>query len=192
MKPIPMLPAMIAMAALALLAAACSGSAPAASSAGSSNAVRPANASTATGSTTSRLVAFSHCVRSHGVPDFPDPQAGASNAKFPSAQQLRVGSSELHAAETACQHLLPVGTDDQFPPAEVPILVRAMLPFAGCMRSHGVPNFPDPAVDSEGRPVFPLSTAGISLNYSHSQHFTAVVDECQHLVPRQLGGIPFG
>jgi len=191
MKPIPTLTAMIATAALALLAAACSGGPPVDSSV-SSNAGGTASSSTATGSTTSRLVAFSNCVRSHGVPDFPDPQAGASNAKFPSAQQLQVSSSELQAAETACQHLLPVGTDDQFPAAEVPILVRAMLPFARCMRARGVPSFPDPAVDSEGRPFFPLSTAGISLNYSHSQHFTAVVDECQHLVPRQLGGIPFG
>jgi hypothetical protein len=186
MKPIPAVPAILVTAALALLAAACSGSPPSASSASSST------ASNAAGSTTSRLVAFSECVRSHGVPNFPDPQAGAANAKFPGAQQLGASSSQLDTAERACQHLLPVGTDDQFPAAEVPLLVRAMLPFARCMRSHGVPSFPDPAVDSEGRPLFPLSARGISLNYSHSQHFTAVVNECQHLVPRQLGGIPFG
>jgi hypothetical protein len=186
MKPIRTLPAILATAALALFAAACSGSPHSASSAGSST------ASNAAGSKTSRLVEFADCVRSHGVPSFPDPQAGASNAKFPNAQQLRVSNSQLSTAENACQHLLPAGTDDQFPAAEVPILERAMLPFASCMRSRGVRNFPDPAVDSEGRPFFPLSTAGISLNYSHSQRFTAVVDECQHLVPRQLGGIPFG
>ena len=148
--------------------------------------------STAGGSANAQLVAFSRCVRSHGVPDFPDPQAGASNAKSPSAQQLRVSSSQLSAAEHACQRLLPVGTDDQFPSAEVPLLLRGMLPFARCMRSHGVPNFPDPAVDSEGRPIFPLSTHGISLNYSHSQRFNTVLGKCQYLVPRQLGGIPFG
>jgi hypothetical protein len=186
MKPILALPVILATAALAMFVAACSGSPHSASSAGSSA------ASNAAGSKTSRLVAFSHCVRSHGVPGFPDPQAGATNAKFPGAQQLGVSSSQLDAAERACQHLLPVGTDDLFPAAEVPILVRAMLPFSSCMRSHGVAKFPDPAVDSEGRPFFPLSTAGISLNYSHSQQFTAVVNECQHLVPRQLGGIPFG
>lgn len=184
--------AVIAAAALTVLAAACSGSPQPGSSAGSSNAGRPATASNAGGPTISRLVGFSDCVRSHGVAGFPDPQAGASNAKFPSAQQLRVSTSRLGAAEKACQHLLPVGTDDQFPAAEVPLMVRAMLPFSRCMRSHGVPNFPDPAVDSEGRPLFPLSAHGISLAYSHSPHFTAVVDECQRLVPRQLGGIPFG
>jgi hypothetical protein len=133
-------------------------------------------------------------MRSHGVPDFPDPQPGASNAKFPGAQQLGVSSSLLQAAVSACQHLLPPGTDDQFPPAEVPILLRGMLPFARCMRSHGVPNFPDPATDSQGRPYFPLSTHGISLNYSHSRQFTTKVNGCQHLdpPPHQLGGIPFG
>jgi hypothetical protein len=131
-------------------------------------------------------------VRSHGVANFPDPQAGASNAKFPSAQQLRVSSSQLSTAETACQRLLPVGVDDQFPQSEVPLLLRAMLPFSSCMRSHGIPNFPDPAVDSGGRPIFPLSTHGISLNYSHSHQFNTAVGKCQSLAPRQLGGIPFG
>jgi hypothetical protein len=183
--------AIIATAAVALMAAACS-SAPSSARPGrspnpggaatSSNAGEPANAQ----------LSFSRCVRSDGVPNFPDPQAGASNAKYPSAQQLRVSSSQLSTAETACQHLLPAGIDDQFPPAEVPLLLRSMLPFSSCMRSHGVPSFPDPAADSEGRPIYPLSTRGISLSDSHSQRFSAVVGKCQYLVPRQLGGIPFG
>jgi hypothetical protein len=184
--------AIIAAAALALLAAACGSSPSSAGSGGSSNAGGSAKPSTAGGSANARLVVFSRCMRSHGVPNFPDPQAGASNAKFPSAQQLQVSSSQLSTAENACQRLLPVGVDDQFSPAEVPLLLRGMLPFSRCMRSHGVPNFPDPAVDSEGRPIFPLSTHGISLNYSHSRGFTTVMDECQYLVPHQLGGIPFG
>jgi hypothetical protein len=184
--------AIIAAAALALLAAACGGSPSSTGSGSSSSAGRPASSPDAGGSANARLVAFTRCVRSHGVPDFPDPQAGASNAKFPSAQQLQVSSSQLAAAENACQRLLPVGLDDQFPAAEVPFLLRGMLPFARCMRSRGVPNFPDPAVDSEGRPIFPLSANGISLDYSHSRRFTTVIGECQHLVPRELGGIPFG
>jgi hypothetical protein len=182
----------IATAGLALLVTACSASPSSTGSGGASNAGGSANSPNAGGSANARLVAFSRCVRSHGVPNFPDPQAGASNAKFPSAQQLRVSSSQLSTAENACQRLLPVGIDDQFSPAEVPLLLRGMLPFARCMRSHGVPNFPDPAVDSEGRPIFPLSTHGISLKYSHSRRFTTVLGECQYLVPHQLGGIPFG
>jgi len=184
--------AMIATAALALLATACGSSPSSTGSGGSSNAGSSAKSSNAGSSANAQLVAFSRCVRSHGVPNFPDPQAGASNAKFPSAQQLQVSGSQLSTAEKACQRLLPAGIDDQFSPAEVPLLLRGMLPFARCMRSHGVPNFPDPAADSEGRPIFPLSTHGISLNYSHSRRFTTVIGECQHLVPHQLGGIPFG
>jgi hypothetical protein len=183
--------AMVGICALALVGA-CSGSPSSAGSGASPTGGGSSISSNAGGSANAPLVAFSRCVRSHGVPNFPDPQAGASNAKFPSAQQLRVSSSQLSTAETACQRLLPVGVDDQFPPSEVPLLLRGMLPFSGCMRSHGVPNFPDPAVDSEGRPIFPLSTHGISLNYSHSQQFSAAIDKCQNLAPRQLGGIPFG
>src|ERR1700735_1872015 len=175
-----------------VLVGACSGSPSRAGAGGSPTRGGPASSPGAGGSANAPLVAFSRSVRSHRVANFPDPQAGASNAKFPSAQQLRVSSSQLSAAETACQRLLPVGVDDQFPQAEVPLLLRGMLPFSSCMRSHGVPNFPDPAVDSEGRPIFPLSTHGISLAYSHSQQFSAAVAKCQNLAPRQLGGIPFG
>jgi hypothetical protein len=177
--------------ALALVGA-CSGSSSRTGAGGSPTRGGSASSPGAGGSANAPLVAFSRCVRSHGVANFPDPQAGARNAKFPSAQQLRVSSSQLSTAETACQRLLPVGVDDQFPQAEVPLLLRGMLPFSSCMRSHGVPNFPDPAVDSEGRPIFPLSTHGISLKYSHSQPFDAAVGKCQNLAPRQLGGIPFG
>jgi hypothetical protein len=184
--------AIIAAAALGLLATACGSSPSSAGPGGSSNAGGSVRSSVAGGSANAQLVVFSRCMRSHGVPNFPDPQAGASNAKFPSAQQLQVSSSQLSTAENACQRLLPAGVDDQFSPAEVPLLLRGMLPFSRCMRSHGVPNFPDPAADSEGRPIFPLSTHGISLNYSHSRRFTTVLDECQYLVPHQLGGIPFG
>jgi hypothetical protein len=183
--------AMAGICALALVGA-CSGSPSSAGSGGSPTGGGSANSSNAGGSANAPLIAFSRCVRSHGVANFPDPQGGASNAKFPSAQQLRVSSSQLSTAENACQRLLPAGTDDQFPPAEVPLLLRGMLPFSSCMRSHGVPNFPDPAVDSEGRPIFPLSAHGISLNDSHAQRFEAVMGECQNLAPRQLGGIPFG
>jgi hypothetical protein len=183
--------AVVGICALALVGA-CSGNPSSAGSGGSPTGGGSANSSNAAGPANAPLVAFSRCVRLHGVANFPDPQAGASSAKFPSAQQLRVSSSQLSSAETACQRLLPVGVDDQFPPSEVPLLLRSMLPFSSCMRSHGVPNFPDPAIDSEGRPIFPLSTHGISLSYSHSQQFNTAIGKCQDLAPRQLGGIPFG
>lgn len=170
--------AVIATVALALLAAACGGS---------SSSSGPPNSTSAGTSTHSQLLAFTRCVRSHGVPDFPDPQAGASNAKFPSAQQLRIGSSQLNAAETGCQHLLPAGIDDRFRPAEVPHLLSGMVNFSRCMRHHGVQNWPDPTVGSGGRPGFDL--VGITgLDASSPQTMTKI-HECSHLLPRALGGI---
>ena len=89
-------------------------------------------------------------MRSHGVPNLPDPQPGTSNAKFPGAQQLGVGSSQLSAAENACRHLLPAGIDDRFPPAEVQLLLPGMRRFSQCMRSDGVPNWLDTVGRSQG------------------------------------------
>ena len=173
--------AIIAAAALVLLAAACSDS---------PSSTSLARSSTAGATPNSPLVAFSQCVRSRGVADFPDPQPGATNAKFPGARQLGVSSSLLSAAENACQHLLPAGVDDQFPPAEVPLLLSGMRQFSQCMRSHGVPNWPDPSTDSEGRPVFDLSDHGFSRQQAHSSQLGAKEDQCQSLLPSALGGIP--
>jgi hypothetical protein len=181
----------IAAAAL-VLAAACSGSPSSTDPDGSRSSTGSAGSPNAGGSANSPLLAFSQCMRSRGVPDFPDPQPGATNAKFPSAQQLGVASSQYQAAENACQHLLPAGIGDQFPPAEVPLLLIGMREFSQCMRSHGVPNWPDPTVDSEGRPVFLLSAHGFTLHQAHSPRITHTVNECQHLLPSALGGMPTG
>jgi hypothetical protein len=172
--------AFIVTAALVLMAA-CAGNPSPTGSGGSSSARGSANPS---------LVAFSRCMRSNGVPGYPDPDPGASNEKFPSAQQLGVTSSQLQAAENACQRLLPPGVDDQFPAAEVQLLLPGMLRFSQCMRSHGVPNWPDPSTDSQGRPVFDLSGAGFSRQEADSARLNTPTNECQHLLPTQLGGIP--
>ena len=192
MKPIPRLSAaaIIAAAALALLTAACSGSPSSTDPGGSRSSTGSGSSPQAGGSANAPLLAFSQCMRSRGVPDFPDPQPGATNAKFPSVQQLGVSSSVYQAADSACQHLLPAGTDDQFPPAEVQQLLIGMRQFSQCMRSHGVPNWPDPSVDSQGRPVFELSDHGFSRAEAHSPQLGAREDECQNLLPSALGGLP--
>jgi hypothetical protein len=157
-----------------------------------STATNSAGSPDAGGTTNSQLLAFSQCVRSHGVRNFPDSEPGANNAKFPGAQQLGVGNSQLSAAENACQHLLPAGIDDQFPPAEVPLLLRGMVRFSQCMRSHGVPNWPDPTVDSQGRPYFPLSAQGFTRQQAHSSQIAHTMDGCRHRMPSALGGVPTG
>jgi hypothetical protein len=89
---------------------------------------------------------FAGCMRSHGVPNFPDPTSpqefklsltpsSAGNAQSPAFQ----------SAQTACQHLLTGGGG---PPrqsaAHSQAQTVAALAFARCLRSHGFTNFPDP------------------------------------------------
>lgn len=125
-------------------------------------------------------------MRSDGVPNFPDP---ASNGQVPkvSVQQLGVSNAQFEAAQRDCQNLLPAGSSDVFPPGEVRQLLPGMLRFSQCMRSHGVPSWPDPTVDSQGRPGFNLVPSGLSTG---SSQVTAGISACQHLLPSALGGIP--
>jgi hypothetical protein len=72
-------------------------------------------------------------------------------------------------------------------------LVRQVLSqersFAHCMRSRGVPNWPDPAIDSRGRPVFAVSISKDGFN-PYSAPFWAKSNECSNLMP-DLPGAPF-
>jgi hypothetical protein len=181
--------AIIAAAALALLAAACSSS-----SSGGSGGAPNAGGSAKTPS----AIAYSHCMRSHSVPNFPDPPSGGGIAKG-SAQELGVSSSVFEAAQRACQSLIPstgssaqqeeqrcfVGND--CPPSVVQQLLNLMRQFSRCMRSHGEPNFPDPTTDSHGQPFFDVSAQGISDAATHSPRFINRLDECQRLV----GNFPY-
>ena len=176
--------AIIATAALVLLAAACaSGSPSSASSGGSPNAGGSAGSPSA--------VAYSACMRSHGVPNYPDPNRGDQLAKT-DAQRLGVSSSQYQTAQQACQDLLPTGgslqqqeyqcmSSSDCPPALVQQMMTGDLKLARCMRSHGVPNFPDPTNGGSSGPVFNITQAGISDAASHSSQFETKLTECGRL-----------
>src|SRR5580692_6371669 len=180
MKPIPArtAAAIIATVSLVLLTAACSGSPPATGSSSSSN-----------GSANSKLVAYSQCMRSHGLPSFPDP-AGGVPPKV-TAQELGVGSSRLQGAQGACQHLLPATGGSLTasslqqcylagvcPQALVQQALSAGREFAQCMRSHGAPDWPDPSLDAEGRPLF-----NINVPRPPPPQISTAGDECSRLDP---------
>jgi hypothetical protein len=165
--------ALITTTVLALLAAACSGSSPSSTgSGGSSNAGEPVSSQAAS----SKPVAFSHCMRSHGVPTFPDPTRRGGVPKVTS-QQVGVSNSQFQVAQRACAHLL------QPTQAQVPQIMSGMLTFARCMRSHGVPNWPDPSTDSSGQPVF--SIPGINPD---SLRISNTANECTHLLVQSTTG----
>lgn len=82
--------------------------------------------------------AFSACMRTHGAPNVPDPDVRG--------QLLITGidpnSPQFRSAEKDCQRFIP----EQQPPSpgqQAHDQAQA-LRFAACMRSHGVPSFPDP------------------------------------------------
>jgi hypothetical protein len=139
-------------------------------------------------------------MRSQGVPSYPDPDSSGQLPKG-DAQQFGVSTSAFQDAQQACRHLLPRGgsiqqqehqcmQDNNCPPALVQQMLAADRLLATCMRSHGVPNFPDPTADSDG-PVFYISQAGISEAQSRTHQFEATLDECERLVggnaPYQFG-----
>jgi hypothetical protein len=176
----------IAMTALALLVAACGGSP---SSSGGSP-----QAGGSTGSPSA--IAYSTCMRSHGVPNFPDPDSKGMPAQA-DPQQLGVSSSQYQASEQVCQPLLPTGGSLQqrtqqcllfgaCPPTLVQQILNVERPFARCLRSHGMPNWPDPTISAKGgRPVFDLSASGIDPRSAATPQFRATEDDCQ----RQVGVI---
>ena len=184
--------AVVMASAVALLTAACGGShSPAASGTpGAGGLSGPASA-----------IAYSACMRSHGVPSFPDPD---SSGHLPKADAYRLGVSDaqLQAAQRACRQLLPTtGASFQEDAQQCylagdcpPDLVRRILTvqrrYARCIRAHGVPGWPDPTLDSQGRPIFDVGKAGLSYRYTHSQAFAAKDRECERLVSGSSGGVP--
>ena len=177
--------AIIAATALALLAA-CGGSSSSTGSGGTPNAGQAASSPSA--------VAYSHCIRSHGVPNYPDPGSDGALPKG-DAQQFGVSSSQLQAAETDCQNLYPANdgaiqqceTTGDCPQAVVQQALTIMREYARCMRSHGVPRWPDPTLDSEGRPSFDVSAAGLTHQYTHSPALESKDSECERLVGGSAG-----
>jgi hypothetical protein len=116
---------------LILLAAACGGS-PSTTDSG--------------GTTNSHQLAFSRCMRSSGVTNYPDPNSSGVIPKE-SSQQLGVTSSKFQSAQSACQDLLPNGGNGPNQ-AEVQQVKALGLKFAHCMRTHGVA-LPDPGSDGQ-------------------------------------------
>ncbi len=165
----------IATVGLALLAAACGGS--------PGSHVAQLGSTTTKSSTSSpsansqQVLAFSRCVRAHGVPNFPDPN---SSGVLPKRQvaQLTAGNPQFPAAHRACEHLLPDG--GQPTQAQVQQAWNDMRNFARCMRSHGVPNWPDPAPTSQQdqRPFFHLPDS-IDPN---APQITTKIRACQHVL----------
>jgi hypothetical protein len=121
----------VALAAAAVFTAACSSgpASPGVASAGKSP--TPSSSSTATGP-----LAYSECMRAHGIPNFPDPNSDGG-IEFNGGG---INQATYEAAQRACAGLRGGGSGN----ATSPQNLAGALKFAQCMRAHGVPDFPDP------------------------------------------------
>jgi hypothetical protein len=96
----------------------------------------------------SKAARFSQCMRKNGVPDFPDPVNGELVLRVePGEGGLDPESPRFKSAQEACKSLAPSGPRGAAPDDE---LQQQSLAFAKCMRSNGVPTFPDPVFSDGG------------------------------------------
>jgi hypothetical protein len=98
---------------------------------------------------------YANCMRSHGVPNFPDPSAGGGFAITPSSG-LNAQSPTFAKAAGICAKDFP--GSGRAP--QIPAKARArLLAMARCMRAHGVPNFPDPTFETGGGGALKIGSA---------------------------------
>jgi hypothetical protein len=93
-----------------------------------------------------KLLAYSQCMRTHGEPGFPDPQPDGN--LLINGPKDHLNGALMNSASKACQHLMP-----KSPPltaSQQQKLTAEALKFVACMRTHGIPDFPDPTVNSSG------------------------------------------
>ena len=119
--------------------------------------------------------AFAHCMRSHGVPGWPDPLPQGGFPRTGTDQS----SPQFRSAFKACQHLLPpiqpISATQQHQ------TMAQALQFSKCMRSHGFPGFPDPSVPSGGGVLFNLPA-----NFDPNSPLAQAANKACH------GGLPQG
>jgi len=167
-------------AAVAVLATACGG-----------GASSPAGSASGGPARYQQALAYSACMRSHGVPGFPDPDAAGNIIQHVAAGQPSGNTPQEQKADNTCHHLLPGGGASSTGTQRR--TVTRLLKLATCMRTHGVPNFPDPTVSSAparantvslpGNITLGLGSAGVDIK---SRQFQAAERACRSLTPAGL------
>jgi hypothetical protein len=136
-----------------------------------------------------KALAFARCMRSHGVSNFPDPTNGELKLqvqKTPNSTSVNgaeVNGPAFQSALQACRSYLPNGGH---PSAAQTAKAKAQaLAMSRCMRSHGVPNFPDPQFQTGPGGGLGVRIGGPGINPS-SPAFQAAQKACGKI----FGGAP--
>jgi hypothetical protein len=165
-----------ALVASAMLIAACGGGSngPAVAGTGSPTSPKSSTDQPAKGSP----LAYAKCMRSHGVPDFPDPKSnGELQLSAGPGSDLGPDAPQFQKAQRACRSLLPAPPT----PAQQSKDYNQGLKFAKCMRSHGVA-LPDPPPPGHA-PTTSSSTAGNQGPDPNSPLFQAAQRACRSVAP---------
>jgi hypothetical protein len=119
-----------------------------------------------------RALAYSKCMRAHGVSKFPDPTSNGNGITMKmNRNEVDPNSPQFKAAQQACHKLQPGPAS--LTPAQQAQLKKDDLAMARCMRAHGFPNFPDP----NGQGVIVLTPSdGVNQN---SSQFQSALKGCQ-------------
>jgi hypothetical protein len=128
------------VAAISLIGAGCGSDTP--SDTGTTTAASTAAGATKSTTGEDKAVKFAECIRSHGVPHFPDP-----DARGDFVFGIDVSPAVWSKAVAACKDLEPPGA---LSGKRSPKQQSAALRFAKCVRANGVKDFPDPA---NGQPL---------------------------------------
>jgi hypothetical protein len=115
-------------------------------------------------------------MRSHGVPDFPDPSAnGGINLSDQPGSDLNPNSTAFQAAARSCASIPGFGSPSA---ARERQDIAELLPFARCVRAHGVPDFPDPSS------LGPFQGIGFLIDFTtrHSPALQAAITACHDVV----------
>jgi hypothetical protein len=154
--------------AIGLLAAACGGSpGPGVANAGPTSGASPG------ASTHGSALAYSRCMRSHGITKFPDPDSNG-NLGINGDMGIDPNSPQFKAADRACKPLLPAPN-----PAQAARQRPALLRYARCMRAHGITDFPDP---QPGGGIQATAKPGSDLD-PNSPLYKAADNACKHYQP---------
>lgn len=147
-----------------------------------------------------QAIALANCMRSHGVPNFPDPGSNgrggiliqqsdrSGSGPTTSVNGVAVNGPAFQAAMQACRKYQPNGGTPSA--AETQQIKAKALAMAHCMRTHGVPSFPDPQFQAGPGGGFGIKLGGAGID-PQSPAFQAAQKACGGILGDAGGGTKF-
>jgi hypothetical protein len=122
---------------------------------------------------------YTRCARMHGMPTMPDPVVDSQGrADFPGVEKQQM--EEVQDACGGILHRLPASAQGNSGRPVTAANLAKLRSFAQCVRTHGVPAFPDPKPNGS----FPADQAPVPKPVD-------AIKACEHLLPAGDSGVSF-